>query len=59
MAAQTALPPISDEPVRFTCAGCGEGAISRDTAWVERVKQIHHCPTPEDIENALKGRYDG
>lgn len=50
---------IADVPVRFECRDCGEMILSRDVSWVERARQSHHCPLPEQIERALRGEYDG
>lgn len=50
---------IADTPARFSCTGCGESALSRDVTWVEHYERQHTCPTPEEINRALRGEYDG
>lgn len=48
----------ADLLARWACPSCGEEAVARDAAWVERAAALHRCP-PDEVERALKGEYDG
>ena len=50
-------PNVTDN--RWTCPSCAMEYVTQRAESLEHMVNAHACPTPEQIERALRGEYDG